>query len=305
MKKLVLFLSLVLSVVHMRGQEVTLGILVPDEELGFTAAQCNMLQGRMEKLCTSHSIAVVNNPDGFFLYPTIAIVSDEVAEGGMRNINTIKAEVTLSMRRVGGDVAATVSKTLSGSGYSKSQAITSLIQSFNVADPLFDRFIFDAKGAIVRYYQTQCKQIMIQADQYAATQNYRAAIATLYQIPTDAPCFANVSEKMSNYYNLYQTQLCNSIKMNVESAQSLHDYETAAKVLIEIDPSSDCYEYAIKQFQMIEKEVAKLEKRDWNFKMRQYNDAVAIERQLIDACRDVAKAYYSATPNIHYTQVIK
>lgn len=305
MKRLVLFVSIVFATVSGQAQEVSMGVLVPDEEQGYTAAQSSMLQSRMERLCTSHGVAVVNIPDGFFLYPTISIVSDEVAEGGMCNINTMKAEVTVSVRRIGGDVVATVSKRLSGSGYSKNQATTALIQSLNITDPVFDKFISDAKSAMVNYYQSQCEQTLIQADQYAATHDYRAAIASLYHIPSNAPCYATVSGRMAEYYALYQSQLCNSIKMSVESALSTHDYETAASLLAEIDPSSECYDYAINQFQKIEKEVAKIEKRDWDFKMKQYNDAVVTERRLIDACRDVAKAYYSATPTIHYTQVIK
>ena len=305
MKRLHLIASIVLATLRMQAQEVSIGVLVPGTEQGYTPVQSNMLQSSMEKLCTSHGITVENIPDGFFLYPTIAVVSDEVAEGGMRNINTMKAEVTLSVRRIGGDVVATVSKTLSGSGYSKSQATTSLIQHLNIADPVFDRFISDAQNAIVGYYQSQCNRIMTQADQHAATHDYRAAIAKLCQIPSIAPCFASVSGKMSEYYTLYQTQLCSSIKMEVEAAMATHDYEAAITLLSEIDPSSQCYTYAVDQFRKIEKEVARLEKRDWEFKMRQYNDAVATERQLISACRDVAKAYYSATPTIHYTQVIR
>ena len=305
MKKLFLLVSIILAAATMQGQEVVMGVLSPGEEQGITVAQSNMLQSRMEKLCTSHGITVVNIPDGFFLYPTIAIVSDEVAEGGMRNIYTIKAEVTLSVRRIGGDVVATMSQNLSGSGYTKSQATTSLIQSLNVNGNAFDKFISDAKSAMVRYYQSQCKQVMFQADQYAAMHDYRTSIATLCQIPANAPCFSSVGEKMKEFYAHYQSQLCNSIKMNVESALATHDYEAAASLLAEIDPSSECYEYAINQFQKIEKEVAKIENRDWNFKMKQYNDAVTTERRLIDACRDVAKAYYSSTPTVHYTQVIR
>ena len=305
MKKLVLLVSMVLATMVTYGQDIVIGVLVPGEEQGFTVAQSSMLQTRMERLCAMNGVTVVNIPDGFFLYPTIAIVSDELAEGGMKNINTVKAEVTLSVRRIGGDVVALTSKVLSGAGYSRSQAITSLIQSLNVTEAAFIRFIADAKVAMVNYYQSQCTQILAQAEQFSATRDYKAALAILYSIPVNAPCFTNVSEKISQYYVSYQSQLCKDIEMNVESALATHDYEGAAALLSEIDPSSECYKYALDRFRYIEKEVAKLEKRDWNFKMKQYNDTIIIERRLIDACRDVAKSYYSATPSIHYTQVIK
>ena len=205
MKKLALYLSIVLLATSIQGQDFSIGVLVPDEEQGLSIAQSNLLRSRMELLCTNNGIAVVNAPDGFFLYPVISIVSEEVAEGGMRNINTIKAEVSLSVRRINGNVISTVSKTISGSGYSRSQAVISLIQSLNVTEPLYAQFISNAKNAMVNYYQSQCKQLLIQANQYAAIEDYRAAIATLYQIPTNAPCFTSVSEEMSKYYTLYQS----------------------------------------------------------------------------------------------------
>ena len=93
--------------------------------------------------------------------------------------------------------------------------------------------------------------------------------------------------------------------MEVASALSTHDYEGAATLLTEIDPLSECYGYAQEQFKRIEKEVAKWEQREWNFRMRQYNDEVSLERQRIAAVAEVAKAYYSTEPIIHYTQIIK
>ena len=264
-----------------------------------------MLQSRMEGLCNRNGVAVMNNPDGFFLYPTIAVINDEIAEGGMQNIYSIKAEVTVSARKIGGDVVASVSKTYSGAGRSKAQAMTALIQAVNVTDAKYTKFMADAKTAAEKYYQAQCSHIMKQADQYAATNDYRAAIAVLSQIPTMVPCYSTISTKIAEYYKQYQLLLCSTVKMDVEAAMATHDYEDAASLLTEIDPSSECYNYAVEQFKRIEKEVAKIEKRDWNFKMKQYDDAVSLEKRLIDATAEVAKAYYSTQPTIHYTQVIK
>ena len=306
MKKLILLL-VIFSVFSLVGycQEIAFGVLVPDEEQGYSKAQSSMLQNRLEELCNRNGVAVVNHPDGFFLYPSIAIISEEVAEGGMQNIHSMRAEITVSVRQIGGNVVASVSKVYIGAGRSKEQAMTSLIQSFNTSDAVFPKFMSEAKVAAVNYYNTHCVQIMTKAEQYAVTNDYRAAIATLYQIPSRAPCYSTVGEKMRAYYNLYQIQLCKTVEMSVASAMATHDYDGAASLLAEIDPSSECYDYAMEQFRKIEKEVAKIEKRDWDFKMRQYNDAVAVEKRLIDVASEVAKAYYSTKPTVYYTQVIR
>lgn len=287
------------------GQEITFGVLVPDMEQGFTLSQSDMLQRRLESLCSRNGAFVMNNPNGFFLYPTIAVISDEVAESGMQNVYSIKAELTISARQIDGGVVASVSKTYRGVGRSRVQAMTALIQAINISDAEYAKFIIEAKAAAVKYYQTQCGRIMAQAEQYAATNDYRAAIATLFQVPQEASCYSIVGTKLSEYYKQYQTLLCSTVKMDVEAAMATHNYDGAALLLTEIDPSSECYNYAVEQFKQIENEVAKIEKRDWDFKMKQYNDAVALEKRLIEATTEVAKAYYSTRPAVHYTQVIR
>lgn len=287
------------------GQEVCIGVVVPTEEQGYTEAQSSLMLTKLENLCVQNGVSPYYVPNGFVLYPVIDIFSDEVVEGGMQSIYSVKAYLTLSVRRMGGVVVASTTKTISGAGKTRQKAMTSLIQSINASDPTYSQFLSQAKHNIATFYVEHCADIVSLAEHQAAIHDYKGAIALLYSVPVDAPCYKEVTGKMVAYYKQYQSQLCNSIKMEVEAAVAVHDYDEAASLLTQIDPSSDCYNYAMKQFKQIENEVSKLEQRNWNYKMKQHDDNVAIQKQIIKAAGEVAKAYYSSTPTIHYTQVIK
>lgn len=48
-----------------------------------------------------------------------------------------------------------------------------------------------------------------------------------------------------------------------------------------------------------------LGKKQWNFQMKQYNDAVRIENQRIDAIKDIAvSSYKSQTKDLNYTVIV-
>lgn len=292
------------AVVASHGQEITLGVLTPGNEQNLTSSQSALLQSRLESLCTRNGIAVAADPNGFFLYPQIAILSHEVDESGMQNVHAIKIELSLSVRQVEGDAVANTTQTYSGGGLSLEKAITSALQSFSISTPKYQQFIQQAQSSILNYYQRHCTQIIAQAEQAAILHNYRQAIALLAYLPSSLPCAASVNSQLSSYYQAYQSSLCSRVEMEVESAMATHNYTTAAALLTEIDPSSECYPYAVECFKKIETAVKKLEQRDWNFKMKQYNDAIALEKRTLQAATEVAKAYYASQPTVHYTQII-
>jgi fructose-1,6-bisphosphatase len=48
------------------------------------------------------------------------------------------------------------------------------------------------------------------------------------------------------------------------------------------------------------------EKKQWNFQMKQYNDEVSLEKQRINAIKDIAASYYkSQTSDVDYTLIVK
>ena len=48
------------------------------------------------------------------------------------------------------------------------------------------------------------------------------------------------------------------------------------------------------------------EKKQWDFQMKQYNDAVSLEKQRINAIKEIAVAYYKSQPKtVNYLYIIR
>ena len=77
-------------------------------------------------------------------------------------------------------------------------------------------------------------------------------------------------------------------------------------ILSEIDPASPCFKESQNLAKTVESKVNAEEKKQYDFQMKQYNDAVSLEKQRINAIKDIAVSYYkSQTTDINYTLIVK
>ena len=82
------------------------------------------------------------------------------------------------------------------------------------------------------------------------------------------------------------------------------NYDIALDILAKIDPSSNCYSEQQTLMKSIESKVSTEAKRQWDFQMKQYNDAVSLEKQRINAIKEIAVAYYTSQPTTVVYDVI-
>ena len=48
------------------------------------------------------------------------------------------------------------------------------------------------------------------------------------------------------------------------------------------------------------------EKKQWDFQMKQYNDAVSLEKQRIETIKEIAVSYYKSQPtSVNYNYIVK
>lgn len=287
------------------GGEICVGVVVPDKIADFDIAQTGKLRTKIEQICTKNGVSTTYNGNGFFVYPTLEIYEAEVVENGMQNIYTIKADLTLFVKHLDGTIFASTTKTLRGSGNSLEKARTSVITNIEPANASYQQCILEGKTKIVSYYEQRCKELIVKAEGLNKQEQYEEAIALLMQIPDVVSCYGTALEKASEIYSNYQDKLCAELTSAANAAIAVQNYAKAAEYLTQINPNSSCYSFALTSFQKIEKKVNELEQRDWDFKMKQYDDRISLEKQRINAVKEVAKAYYSNQKDIHYQQIFR
>ena len=278
--------------------KIALSVVLPENIENLDASQLSKLEIKVSQIVTKAGLAASGNDKNFVIYPNFAIYETNVVEGGMQNITVINTELTLIVKQVTNNVVfATTSFPLKGSGSSKNNAITNSISNIPVSDPNLKAFIETAKAKIIQYYQENCNDIEKKAEVLAKNQNYEAALGTLMSVPEEvSSCYNQVISRSMEIYKAYQNQKCAVQVQQAKVLLAAQDYNGALTIIGQIDPSTPCFNAAESLAKSAADRVDEDAKKQWNFKMKQYDNAVDLEKQRIDAIKDIAVSYYNSQP---------
>lgn len=296
--------------------KIVLSVVMPENLEGLTASQLSKLESKITQITTRAGLAANSYNQTFVIYPKFAIYESQVVEGGMQNITVLTAELSLYILQTTTNVLfASVSKPLKGSGKSREAAITQLISQIPVSDKAFAAFIDEGKQKIIQYYETNCNNIVKKADSYIQRQQYDQALGLLMSVPEEvSACYDKILNKAIDTHQALLTQICSEKMLQAKTMLATKNYEGTLGVLSEIDPSAVCFKEALAMVQSIENRISEAEKQQWDFRMKQYEDARnlkqqqhersleqqrnanELERQRIDAIKEVAIAYYKSQP---------
>src|SRR5690606_29144042 len=138
------------------------------------------------------------------------------------------------------------------------------------------------------------------------TQQYEQAIGLLLSVPEAASCHSQVQAKAVEVYKALQKQNCTKQLQLANNALAAKDYPGTLNLLSSIDPASPCFQESKKGAKSIEAKLNAEEKKEWDIQMKQYNDGISLEKQRINAIKDIAVSYYkSQTSDINYTLIVK
>jgi len=312
--KLTLFFLLFLFVSYLKAQQtdevgkIALSVVMPENVDGLDRSQLSKLESKIIQIATKEGLSASGFNQTFVIYPKFAVYETNVVEGGMQNITVVTTELSLYIKQVSTNILfSSVSKSLKGSGRTKEIAITNAISQIPVSDKDFATFIETSKQKIIAYYEKNCNDIIKQADSYIKMQQYSQAIGLLMSIPEEiSSCHDKVIEKSIATFKAYQNQVCAEKIQQAKAKSAGMDYDGALEILAEIDPSSKCFQEQQALMKSIENKVSAEDKKEWDFLMKQYDDATDLEKQRINAIKEMAVEYYkSQKANVNYNVLIK
>jgi len=278
--------------------KIALSVIIPENIENLDASQLSKLEIKVSQIVTRAGLAASGNDKNFVIYPNFAIYESNVVEGGMQNITVINTELTLVVKQVTNNIIyATTSFPLKGSGNSRNSAITNSIANIPVTDPGLRTFIEAAKAKIIQYYQENCNDIEKKAEVLAKNQNYEAALGTLMAVPEEvSSCYNQVISRSMEIYKAYQNQKCAVQVQQAKVLLAAQDYNGALTIIGQIDPSTPCFNAAESLAKSAADRVDEDARKQWNFKMKQYDNDVDLEKQRIEAIKDIAVSYYNSQP---------
>lgn len=277
---------IIINITNAQSQNtnLTLGIIVPEISNDFNQVQIQKLESKITQIINNTVEVSVGYTNDIVIYPVISIEETSVVEGGLQNMTVATVDLTLFIKQIStNSIYNTMSKKIKGSGNNKMQAITNAFSQIKVTEEVYKQFIITSKAKILKYYADNCKTIILTANNLSAKQDYEQSLSLLQSIPTASTnCYNEAQKKSFEVYKKYQSILCSKNITTAKAAIATNNYENALQALEVIDPSSTCYPEVQKLIAQISSKVDKKEKQELD-----------LEKQRINAIKEIGKAYYS------------
>lgn len=313
MKKLIIFtLSfLFLNVLNSQNSsdvgKIALSVIMPDNIDGLDLSQLSKLETKIIQVVTNSGIASTGYNNNFVIYPKFAVYETSVVEGGMQNITVTDCELSLFIKQVDNNILfSSFSKKLKGSGYTKQASLTNAISKINTDDAQFKTFITTGKSKILQYYELKCSDIVSQSETFAKQQDFGQALGLLQTVPVEVSCFNTIKSKSIEIYKAYQNARCEKQLQEAKTNLASNNYSSALNILSEIDPSTSCFKEAQPLIAKAAAEIDVEQRKEWELKMKVYENEVELEKQRINAVKDIAVAYYKSKPTtVNYLLIVR
>lgn len=301
---IIIFLSLTFKAgIYAQNTDMPLQVAVPDEtDMPVEAAQ--YLRSRLLGLVTNHGTGVDDYGTSQFFIAVKTMLESKDVVGSAPTMYSINLAVTLYMVDCVNDrLYSQTSLNAKGVGESETKAYISAIKRMNINNPKIKAFMEDGRDKIIHYYTTQGKEIMQSVRRLASQRQYEKALFILTAVPSSCELYNEAQTAITGIYKEYVDY---AGERNLAEARALwaatQDRTGALKagtLLVEIDPDAACRPAA----EQLVKEIQQRIGEEWTLTMKAYNDGVDLEKQRIDAARQVGVAYGTHqqpnTTNLH------
>lgn len=282
-----------------RGAECEIGMgIAPISEGDNVDAKVNrQLEAKLKSALTFNGVAAGDYDCQFFIAGRFDHSYSEQA-GGVGGRVLVKTELQLAIcDGEGQKVYATTTIPLKGVGATDQQALVRAMGSLNARNPEFAKFVENGKAKIVDYFNKNYPTYITKANSALKARDYDQALYWASSIPE---CCNGYNEAHALVNAIYTD------KVNYDGAMLLAQAEgawaadptsagasAAYGYLSQIDPSATCYAQA----KALGKKIGTTVKEDYDFETKEkYRDAVALEKQRINAAKEIGVAWAKNQP---------
>ena len=264
---------------------------IQPEEQNLPEEARKSLENKLSKIVSTYGMASNSTDNRFVITSKIERISRDITQTTPARISQ-KLKVTIYIGDAIEDkIYAQTDVDVTGIGVTETKSLIQAFSCINVKNSNIATMIENAKNNIIAYYTDNCPFIIQEADRLINSQQYDAAIAKLIAVPNAcADCFTQCQTKAQKAYDLL---INNEGRQLIQSARNQwllkKDYDCAEKALAllsKVNIQADCQSEAnalIEEINVglrkIEAAIAAQRKAQWEFKMRQYEDKIAMEKQ--------------------------
>jgi hypothetical protein len=191
-------------------------------------------------------------------------------------------------------VFANTTVSLKGVGTNENKAFIEAIKTINPKNKDIAAFIEEGKNKIINYYSTNCNFIIKDAQTLVKQEKYDEAIYQLSMVPDVCQeCYFKCLDTLSS---IYQKKIDADCKTKLKDAkviwtanQTPEGAEKAGDILSTINPMASCQTEVDVLIKSIDSKLKADEKARWQFKMKQYADKIAAQKEQVRIAEEKSK----------------
>ena len=299
MKKIFSIFAVALMSASMFAAEteyLPISVYAADDTESFPRGAKAMMENKLTQLLTKNGIAGLDYMGQFVLTVTTTPTDKDVIPGPPMKIAE-KMEMNLYIvDAYAKTIFSSTSLTVRGLGETENKCYLNAISHMPLQTPQVAKFIEDGKQKIIAYYDHEGETLIKKAQFLAKKKEYEEALWIISLIPQQSKHY---DAALAAGQEIYQMQLDNECNIYLAAARQAWAAEQNAKgaaaageYLMNILPDAGCYDEAMELYREIKGKVLD----DWKFEMKKYQDGVDLEKQRIDAMRQVGVAYGNHQP---------
>ena len=299
MKKIFLsFMAALMSatIFAVETEYLPISVYAADNSESFPQGAKAMMENKLTQLLTRNGIAGMDYMGQFILTVTTTPLDKDVIAGPPMKIAE-KMEMNLYIvDAFAKKIFSSTSFTVRGLGETENKCYLNAISHMPLQTPAVAKFISEGKQKIIDYYDHEGEALSKKAHFLAKQKSYEEALAIVSLIPQQSKNYEAALAAGLEIYQMYLDNECNIYLAAARQAwaaeQNAKGATAAGEYLANILPDAGCYDEAMELYKEIKGKVLD----DWKFEMKKYQDGIDLEKQRIDAMRQVGVAYGNHQP---------
>jgi len=286
--------------------DIALKIIIPkQDENNLDQYVQGSLHKRLTRMAVNYGFGSEAIEPRFIFFPKVFVNQFETVPGTTPKV-MVKMDVDLYIADYKTKtIFATTTVKCTGVGDTERHAYHKALSSVNTRNSKIEKLMKEGKAKIIDYYARNCEMIIKNAKTLAYKNDFDQSFYYLSTIPFECTeCYSKMLDETKEIYDKYLEYTC---KTNFAKAQSIwissQNYQGAIDVepyLSTILPGTSCYSEVQSLINEIKAKVLADENREWDFMLHEFDTGADIEKQRIQAIRDVGVAYGENQPDMNY-----
>lgn len=272
---------------------IILNTYLPDS-IPLPAEAKSQLRTKLSQIASNNGMGGSDANPRFIITANVLIGTKDIIAGPPQMIAQNIEIVLFVGDAISNTIFANTTLSLKGVGINENKAFIEAFKSINPRNKAITDFLTESKNKIVNYYSTNCDFLIKGAQVLVMQKKYDEAIYQLSLVPdVCSDCYFKCLDALALIYQQKIDADCkvkfNEAKTIWAASQTPNGAEKAGDILSSINPFATCQSEINTFIKSIDAKIRADEKARWNFKMKQYTDKIAMEKEKIRIAEEKSK----------------